>query len=196
MGPNEMHIVRSSDLPAVPWRNGGGLTREVASASDDNGLVWRISLADVTAEGPFSAFEGFRRILTVIGGEGMRYERPGLSLDAPPLTPVRFEGAPPVEGRLPHGPVRNVNLSYRPDAVDAEVRVLVGPQDLALAVAPGGTLVLHAVVGGVEVAGRPLPAGMTAFATETQVALTSEARVVAITLNPRPGARPLSVEIA
>lgn len=64
-------------LVAAPWANGGGITREIAALRGAGGILWRISLADVDAEGPFSVFAGLRRILTVIEGAGMVLEDPG-----------------------------------------------------------------------------------------------------------------------
>ncbi|MBK5332899.1 MAG: HutD family protein, partial [Ilumatobacteraceae bacterium] len=38
----------------MPWANGLGSTSVVARRPDDDGWVWRISLADVVSDGPFS----------------------------------------------------------------------------------------------------------------------------------------------
>lgn len=40
-------LIRGAELVAVPWKNGGGLTREVAAFPADAGLdtfVWRVSV--------------------------------------------------------------------------------------------------------------------------------------------------------
>lgn len=189
--PQDIRIIRSADLPATPWRNGGGLTREVASASDDRGLLWRLSLAEVAAEGPFSAFEGLQRILTVTEGAGMRYHRGNRMIEAPLLVPVPLDGAPPVEGRLPHGPVRNVNLSYRPDTIRAEMAVLRGPMSLTLG-AEHSVLALHAVTGEARIGDACLSAGSTALGARAKVVLDEGACVVAVTLAPVDDARGLA----
>ena len=65
-----MQIIRFADLKAEPWRNGGGVTREIArQASADGGWDWRLSIADVTKAGDFSPVPGMERVLTVIEGE-------------------------------------------------------------------------------------------------------------------------------
>lgn len=101
----------------MPWKNGGGVTREIAvhppgAAMDD--FAWRISLADVAADGPFSAFPGVDRILTVIEGGGLLLDLAGkvvrLDGDAPPLA---FAGETPVSATLGEGPIRDLNLMVR-----------------------------------------------------------------------------------
>ena len=71
-----MRIFRFADLATNPWKNGGGVTREVLRHEEMGFMHWRISIADVASEGPFSAFPGLKRILTVIEGKGMWLERP------------------------------------------------------------------------------------------------------------------------
>ena len=70
-----MKIIRFANLATAPWKNGGGVTREIARLDSDGAMVWRLSIADVAVEGPFSKFAGMQRILTVIEGAGMRLER-------------------------------------------------------------------------------------------------------------------------
>ena len=58
-------VVRSEEVAPQPWANGGGTTRELLVADDGS---WRISLADVSRDGPFASFPGRRRLLTVVAG--------------------------------------------------------------------------------------------------------------------------------
>ncbi len=54
-----MQIIRFADLKPQPWRNGGGVTRELASHSPKEGeRDWRVSIADVTKAGEYYAFPG------------------------------------------------------------------------------------------------------------------------------------------
>lgn len=182
--PGKMRIVQSNRLPPVPWRNRGGVTREIASAEDAQGILWRISLADVTAEGPFSAFAGLSRISTVIAGDGMVLETDDGPLAADPLHPVRYEGAPPVTGRLPHGPVQNFNLVYRTGALSADAQVIEGPAERDLDAGTGGTLALHVLAGSASIDGRHVPEGATAIAQAARVELDQGARLLAATLSP------------
>ncbi len=53
------------------WRNGGGRTSEVAIAPPGaplDGFDWRISIAQIERNGPFSAFPGVTRSLVLLSG--------------------------------------------------------------------------------------------------------------------------------
>lgn len=69
-----MRIIRYHDLEATPWKNGGGVTREIARYPTDSQLDdfgWRISTAIVSQEGLFSRFEGVDRHLILLEGTGL-----------------------------------------------------------------------------------------------------------------------------
>jgi environmental stress-induced protein Ves len=64
-------ILRAAQRAPVPWKNGGGLTREVAvypPTSDLGSFDWRVSMAEVRGAGPFSLFPGVDRRLAVLEG--------------------------------------------------------------------------------------------------------------------------------
>lgn len=111
-----MDIIRRSQFQTVPWNNGGGITHEVAREDQDGKLLWRLSLAEVGRDGPFSLFPGLARILTVIDGVGMDLVSPRgtLAHELPPLVPVYFSGDEELEGRLRDGPCLDFNLIYDP----------------------------------------------------------------------------------
>jgi environmental stress-induced protein Ves len=58
-------------LPREAWKNGGGWTRTVASHDADHLLRWRVSVADITAAGPFSRFDGLDRTAVMVRGTGL-----------------------------------------------------------------------------------------------------------------------------
>ncbi len=58
-----MRVVRIVDIEEQPWKNGAGTTRQVAV-----GQGWRVSVAHVTKDGPFSVFEATWRHSIVIDG--------------------------------------------------------------------------------------------------------------------------------
>ena len=112
-----MRVLRAADRIATPWKNGGGATREVASFPPGAGLddfAWRVSLADVSTDGPFSTFPGVDRVLTVIEGGGLVLDVDGrmLALDAA-SPPLAFPGDVTVGARLTGGPIRDLNLMAR-----------------------------------------------------------------------------------
>lgn len=111
-----MRLLRAADRIATPWRNGGGVTREVAAWPPGAGLDafdWRVSLADVAADGPFSAFPGVDRVLTVIAGDGLVLEIDGRPAPLAPGAPLAFPGEAVVEARLTAGPIRDLNVMVR-----------------------------------------------------------------------------------
>lgn len=137
-----LHQLPAADRTATPWRNGGGLTREVAAAPDGS---WRVSLAEVAADGPFSAFPGLDRVLTVVEGAGLELavdDRPAATI--PPLHPYRFPGELPTTGRLLDGPVTALNLMAA-HGLPVTVEIAAGP--LELAPAPGAVSLAVTLIG-------------------------------------------------
>ncbi len=67
-----MNVLRESSYIAVPWKNGGGITREILR--DPAGTAtfdWRLSLATIERAGAFSSFEGYERTLVLARGTGV-----------------------------------------------------------------------------------------------------------------------------
>ncbi|MEU9110928.1 HutD family protein [Streptomyces sp. NPDC048483] len=137
-----MRILRADGRVAVPWSNGGGVTREIAAHPPGAGwdtFAWRVSLADVTRDGPYSPLPGIRRILTVIDGGGLE-----LTVDGTPrllpdrFRPFAFPGGAATDSRLLDGPVVNLNVMVREGWARAEVEMVRGRR----AVPPGDVLVV------------------------------------------------------
>lgn len=132
-----MRVLRAADRIATPWKNGGGVTREVAAfppGADLDAFEWRISLAEIEADGPFSTFPGVDRVLTVIQGAGLllTVDDRMLALDAasPPLT---FPGEVQVTARLTDGAIGDLNVMVRRGAWRARTRrmTVAGASDVA-----------------------------------------------------------------
>ena len=130
-------LLRAAARAAQPWRNGGGVTFEVARRphpSATREYLWRVSIARVASAGPFSAFHGFQRLIMVIEGNGMSLRGLGAADVALERDqPRRFDGAAAVEGLIPQGPVSDLNVIFDPDHCDARLRVLDGPAPPGLA---------------------------------------------------------------
>lgn len=158
-----MRIIRYAELIETPWKNGGGVTRDVASASINGKQVWRLSIADVEQDGAFSDFTGLVRILTVIKGRGMALESDRGTLDARPWVPVRFDGALEIYGRLTSGPLTDLNLMFDPDYCDGNVGFLQGPYQQSLKPSPNHLFFVHCLDNSVNLnSGTPLYPGDTA----------------------------------
>jgi environmental stress-induced protein Ves len=70
-------LVRVDEVAAVPWRNGGGVTRELLAWPDPGDWLLRVSVAEIGASGPFSTFPGVERWFAVLAGDGVRLETAG-----------------------------------------------------------------------------------------------------------------------
>lgn len=128
-------LIRGADLVAAPWKNGGGVTREVAAFPAGAGLdafVWRVSIADVAQAGPFSRFAGIDRTLVLLSGAGMLLDEKvetsttnTLALTQP-LDIAQFAGEAQIDARLVEGATRDFNLMVRRGATVGETEVWRG----------------------------------------------------------------------
>lgn len=117
----------AAEIRPVPWKNGGGTTHELAVGQDVGGQIWRLSLAEIAREGPFSSFAGQWRIHTIISGQGLRLMGTEETLEALPLAPLEFDGGIAFDAQFIEGPCRAVNLIYDPRHLAATAEVRSGP---------------------------------------------------------------------
>ena len=154
-----MILLPASRRAAQPWKNGGGVTREVAvfpPKSDMDGFDWRVSIADVASNGPFSLFPGIDRTLTILSGAGIMLELDRDVEFVPPGRPFAFPGDKPAAATLLDGPVTDLNVMSRRGVVRHSVTILTDGCSLPI---EEGVLVWisgHGQVGGVEM--KPLDA--------------------------------------
>jgi environmental stress-induced protein Ves len=146
------------DVSAIPaneyrrerWKNGAGWTREIlrwpAQAEDWD---WRLSIAEVDKDGPFSAFPGVDRELVLLSGEGMRlrFDDGEVAELQPPHDRVRFAGERVVQSELIAGPTQDFNLMWKRDRIEAQLlhRPLVGP--MLFFAEPGVHWAVHVLAG-------------------------------------------------
>jgi environmental stress-induced protein Ves len=113
-----MRLLRASERLAMPWKNGGGSTTEIAIGPADASLEsfdWRISMAEVATDGPFSTFDGIDRTLAVIQGSGMELkigEQAAVVLGCE-SAPLSFPGDTPTTARLLAGEITDLNVMTR-----------------------------------------------------------------------------------
>ena len=111
-----MILVQTSSAAPVPWRNGGGVTRELLRLPANGGDDWtlRISVADIAADGPFSPFPGITRWFAVLEGAGVRLDFPERALNVQRGdAPLRFDGADAPDCALLDGATRDLNVMVR-----------------------------------------------------------------------------------
>ena len=142
-----MRIIRFTDLQQTRWKNGGGITREIAIARAGDALIWRLSIADVGVGGPFSKFGALNRILTVIEGHGMELISEEGTLQADYAVPVSFDGALEIQSRLKNGPLRDLNLIYNPSFCMGHAEVITAPSKHFIDAKPGQIIALHCING-------------------------------------------------
>lgn len=137
-----MRIIRAADCLIMPWKNGGGTTTEIAAhpqgASLDD-FDWRVSMAHVGTDGPFSSFPGIDRTLSVLTGNGIVLafgDGETVRLDQS-CAPYPFSADRPVEGQLVAGPIDDLNVMTRRGRWLHRVERLTDPGPIELAVSSG-----------------------------------------------------------
>ena len=112
-------LIPFAGLSPVPWKNGAGSTTEIAVFPQDAGFTdfdWRVSLATIGADGPFSVFPGVDRTLALVEGHGVTLDidgEPALVSAADPV--VSFEGDARVSAKLNRGTTTDFNAMTRTD---------------------------------------------------------------------------------
>jgi uncharacterized protein len=113
------------DIPAQPWKNGAGLTREIARGGlDAANFDWRLSVAEVDRDAPFSAFPGVDRCIVLLRGAGMRLASADGGIDhrlTEPLATFHFSGDLPLAATLVAGPSSDFNVMTRRGHLRADV---------------------------------------------------------------------------
>lgn len=121
------HLRRAEEHVRRPWRNGGGMTAEVAAwpPGTDAGsdFAWRVSFADVAGSGDFSTFPGVDRVIMLIDGPPMTLELPGERTVLRPFVPYSFDGGVPVRCSVT-APTRDLNVMTRRGQASATVELL------------------------------------------------------------------------
>lgn len=121
-------IVCHDDVTPQPWKNGGGLTRDLLAWPDAAGWQLRISVAEVARGGPFSAYPGVQRWFAVVQGAGVLLQfgekTHKLNTESEPLL---FDGADAPGCELVAGATLDLNLMAQQQAGKAGMaRVLPG----------------------------------------------------------------------
>ena len=152
-------VIPANEYRRMRWGNGAGWTREIHAEPSAEHWDWRLSIAEIEQDAPFSAFPGVDRELVLLSGNGLRLRfADGEAHDLlPPHQRLRFAGERALTGELIEGRTEDFNLMWRRDAVQAQLwhRPLVGT--MVVFVDPGSTWVLHLLAGRARIEGeRPL----------------------------------------
>jgi environmental stress-induced protein Ves len=184
-----MQILRHADYKRMPWKNGLGVTEEVIAfppGTDISTFGWRLSIAHVGADGPFSVFAGIDRTIALLDGDGLLLDLPnGRTMELSPKgEPFAFSGDVEISSRNKGGPTIDLNIMTRRGKFEHRMR----------RIGPGAIEIMH-------------PETILVFNTPTQVSYKDECidlqRFDALLANPAdslldigPAAEVLMIEIS
>lgn len=122
--------INREDHSVMPWKNGGGTTREVATGGGAGGeWGWRVSIATVERDGAYSEYPGVDRTTTVVVGNGSDLFHPdGSTIALNPLKPTLIPSDVALWGILRDDPILNFNVMTRQGAYMARVSVHDGSE--------------------------------------------------------------------
>lgn len=181
-----MKILRRSEFNSVPWKNGGGITHEIAKKERRGKILWRLSIAEVGQDAPFSLFEGLHRSLTVIAGNGMdlRDAFGNLAHSAAPMQPIAFSGNEVLAAVLRNGPCADFNLIFDPQFFEGRVDILSGKNARTSLISPNNSIGLLCLGESMACNGRRLERHDLVFLGEADgiVELSSPSEILRVTL--------------
>lgn len=155
----------------------------VARVPDHDEWDWRVSIADVVHDGPFSLLPGVDRVIAVVEGEGMVLTVDGIEHRVLASTgAVAFDGSATTSCRLLAGPVRDLNLMVRRGRASGSMDVI----DVVTSVAVDGSAVWVVVAGEVTFAGELLVPGDAVIDDVGELHPIGPARVARIRVGPAP----------
>jgi environmental stress-induced protein Ves len=167
-----MRIIRSSEFEEGRWRNGMGVSWDIASwpmGTDDFG--WRLAIARIDGDVPFSHYPQVARVFTLIEGQGLDLDfegQPTLAVDRL-FVPHPYPCDVPTFCRLRDGPCRALNLFMRREAWRGDVDILSSNAEIT----HPGPILLFALDGAPQVDGIRLVQGDAAV-TENRVSVIND----------------------
>lgn len=171
-------VVGLAEVAPTPWRNGGGVTRELAAWPSGADWNWRMSVAEVERSGPFSQFDGIERWFAVVSGAGVELEngvqKHRVLAGGPPL---QFDGAAATNCSLIAGSTRDFNLMVRQSRASSRMARVGDGVDMRLVASPSSpkTLAVYAIGGAAKIRldGEPflVPEASLAWRRVTSAAL-------------------------
>ena len=107
-------IYSPQSFQTLPWRNGLGSTVELLAETPNKNEVfsWRLSIASVANDGPFSDFSGYDRTLLLLEGPGIILNKPNgiFKVLNSSLDYANFKGEDLIDATLHDGPIKDFNI--------------------------------------------------------------------------------------
>jgi uncharacterized protein len=178
-----MQIIEPAAWRAQPWRNGAGVTHELVRWPEVDPYAIRISVADITAPAPFSAFAGYRRWLYLLEGGPVTLAQGDREVVlAAPADGLAFAGEAAVTAIGVARPSRDLNFMVR-ETLRARVEILRGGARGELA---GAAVAVFAIAGEVAAGAgadrRSLGRHGCAWCTDARIAVALAADALAAAL--------------
>jgi uncharacterized protein len=153
-----VRLIQPAQYQSMPWKNGGGETTEIAAHPPGSALdtfAWRVSIAKVDRDGPFSRFPGIDRTIVLLDGAGMRLR--GTARDVmlrAKFEPYAFDGDDTIACTLVAGTIHDFNAMFRRGRAVGSVNVVRGGD---VTMAPAAFRLVYAATGAhaCDIPGRP-----------------------------------------
>jgi len=121
--------IKLKDLKETPWKNGGGATKELLRLPhpfDPKLFMFRLSIANIKASGPFSVFDGVDRILILLEGSGLllKFDSKKETILNQTLVPILFRGEEVIKSELLTGDIRDFNVMTDRSLGKSEIKIL------------------------------------------------------------------------
>jgi uncharacterized protein len=165
-----------------PWKNGGGLSREIAAFVSEGTMLWKVAVATIARNGPFSDFHGYDRTILALDGGVVTLHVEGGTITLERGEPFPFAGELDVTASLAGDAARDLNvITLRAEFIH-DLEIVTGMQRFALD--EDDVALVYAVEGSVAVDGKPCPAGDTIVVQDEErfsLVTTGSAAVIRIT---------------
>ena len=133
---NLIKIIPQQTFKKIPWKNGKGVTLELAinNQATLSNFDWRLSIATVDSNGEFSDFEGYTRNLVLIDGNGVVLSHNKNQIDRLEniLDFSTFDGKDKTIAKLISGPITDFNLMTRMKDFAGSVETFCGSHKVSL----------------------------------------------------------------
>jgi len=129
-------IISPKEFKAIPWKNGLGVTTELAISKpgDIHHFDWRLSIASVVENGVFSNFSGYQRNLILISGDGLTLQHDNQHVDTLNhiLDIAHFDGGCETLGQLHNGAIKDFNIITNKKTTHTTVNCYRQPQHVEM----------------------------------------------------------------
>ncbi len=113
-------LLNQANYKVMKWKNGRGETSEIARFPETDPFLWRLSMAPVIENGPWSLFPGYDRYLTLVEGKELKLNDKVVYFGEV----IKFSGDEKISGELVEGKIIDLNLIVRRNQVQVKYEVI------------------------------------------------------------------------